>query len=121
MNDRGFTLIEIIAIMVVLVGIFLIVFPSFMSMAKSEEDKKYSNMVNDLCIAGKTYMYSNLDEFPNLSIANSVIELKINELIAYGNVNEGLKNPKTNESVENDTLKYTVLEDFTLDCEYIEE
>ena len=121
MNDKGFTLIEIIAIMVVLVGIFLIVFPSFMGMTKSEEEKKHINMVNDLCIAGKTYMYSNLDEFSNLSIQNSVIELKIEELIAYGSVNKDLKNIKTNKSVEKDTLKYTVLEDFTLDCEYIEE
>lgn len=121
MNDKGFTLIEIIAIMVVLVGIFLVSFPSLTNMAKSDEEKKYDNMVNDLCTAGKTYMYSNMDLFPELSSVNGEVELKIIELILYGNVDKNTLNPKTELSIENDTLKYTVLEDFSLDCEYIEE
>ena len=120
MNTRGFTLIEVIAIMVVLVAIFLVSFPILSNMARSDETKKYDSMVTDLCIAGKTYMYSNMDEFPELSIVNSEIELEIDELISYGNVDKDLVNPKTELSIENDILKYTVLEDFSLDCEYIE-
>lgn len=121
MNTRGFTLIEVIAIMVVLVGIFLVSFPALTNMAKSEEEKKYSNMVNDLCTAGKTYMYSNMDEFPELSVMESEIELQISVLISYGSIDKDLINPKTGLSVKNNILKYTVLEDFTLNCEYIEE
>ena len=119
--NKGFTLIEIIAIMVVLVGIFLVSFPSFVNMAKKDEQRQYDNMVENLCAAGKTYIYSNLDHYPELSLVNEEILLEINVLIAYGNVDKALKNPKTDLSVEKSSLKYTVLEDLSLKCEYIEE
>ena len=92
MNDKGFTLIEVIAIMVVLVAIFLIGFPTLTNMLKSEDDNKYNNMVDNLCIAGKTYMYSNMDEFEELSMVGSEIVLQIDELISYGNVDKDLVN-----------------------------
>ena len=37
------------------------------------------------------------------------------------NVDKDLVNPKTELSVENNTLRYTVLEDLSLNCEFIEE
>lgn len=120
MNDKGFTLVEIVAIMVVLVGIFLVSFPALSGTLKLEEAKKYNNMVIDLCTAGKTYMYSKMDEFPELSIINSDIILEISSLISYGSVDKNLVNPKSELSVKDDSLKYTVREDLTLDCEYIE-
>ncbi len=121
MNTRGFTLVEIIAIMVILVSIFLVSFPALDSMLKSDEEKLYNTMVDDLCIAGKTYLYSNMNLFPELSVVSSEIEIEISELIKYGSVDKNLKNPKTDKTIENNKLQYTVLEDFSLDCKYIEE
>jgi len=117
--QKGFTLVELVAIILILSLIFLVSFPSLKNLTKTEDDKKYDNMVHDLCMAGKSYMYSFDDYSELLSIVNNEIELEINELILYGNVDKNLINPKTNLSVENDILKYTVLEDFTLSCEYI--
>lgn len=119
--NKGFTLIEVVAIIVILVGIFLISFPTLTNMAKSDSEKLYTNMVNNLCTAGKAYMYSNLDDFPNLSIVGSEIELQISELMIYGNVDKELVNPKTELSVEESTLRYIVLEDLSLNCEFVEE
>ena len=121
MNNRGFTLVEVIAIIVILIAIFLVSFPTIKNMVNVDEEKKYDNMVTDLCTAGKTYMYSNMDNFPTLSTIGSVIEININTLIEYGNVNKTLVNPKSELSVKNDKLQYTVLPDFTLECKYIEE
>ena len=121
MNNRGFTLVEVVAIIVILLGIFLVSFPTLNNMLNTDERKKYDNMEIDLCTAGKTYMYSHMDDFPTLSVVGSVIKIKINLLIQYGNVSKNLVNPKSNLSVKNDTLEYTVLDDFTLDCKYIEE
>lgn len=120
MKTRGFTLVELIAIIVVLLGIFLFSFPNLTNMMNTDDEKKYDDMVVNLCTSGKSYMYSNMDDFKELSIANSTIELRIDKLINYGNVDKNLKNPKSNKSVKNDKLKYTVLSDFSLDCEYIE-
>lgn len=121
MNNKGFTLVEVIAIIVVLVGIFLVSFPAINNATKSDEEKLYNNMVADLCSAGKAYMYSNMHLFPNLSVANSEIEVSIRDLINYGNVDKDLMNPKTDKKVENDKLNYKVLEDFSLECDYVKE
>ena len=88
-------------------------------MIKSDSEKQYTKMVDDLCTAGKTYVYANMDKYPQLSTSGSTFELKINELIIYGNVDSDLTNPKTDEKVKKDILKYTVNDDFTLQCEYM--
>lgn len=121
MNSRGFTLVEIIAIIVVLAAIFLISFPTFTNMAKADKEKEYSDMVENLCLAGETYIYSNIEEFSELSIVGSTINIPIEELINYGSVNKNTVNIKTNKTIEKDNLKYTVLDDYTLNCDYIYE
>lgn len=120
MNRRGFTLVELVAIVVILATIFLVSFPTLKNMSTKDDKKRYDTIVEDICTAGKTYMYSNMDSFPNLSIIGEIIDLEVSKLIEYGNVDKNLKNPKTKLSVKYDKLKYTVLEDFSLDCEYIE-
>ena len=121
MNTRGFTLVEVVAIMVILIGIFLVSFPALNNMVNSDEEKLYDTMVDDLCIAGKTYLYSHLDLYPNLSIIGETVQLDISLLIEYGNVDSDIVNPKTNQNIKEDKLKYIVLEDLSLDCKYIEE
>jgi len=120
MNNKGFTLIELTAIILVLATIFLISFPKFMNMAISDEEKKYENMIDNLCLAGESYIYNNIDEFKQYFTVDNKIEIIIEELIVYGNVDNNLNNPKTEKSVKNDILTYTVMSDNSLSCEYIE-
>ena len=119
MNNRGFTLVEIIGVIIILACIFLVGFPTLNNMLNKENNEEYDAMVENLCTAGKTYMYSNMDSFKELSIIDSEIILDINELILYGSVDKNTINPNTKESVSKDKLKYKVLEDYSLDCEYM--
>ena len=119
MNNKGFTLIELVGIIIVLAAIFLVSFPAFLNTAKTDEEQKYDDMIENLCLAGKSYIYANTDKFDELSTINSKIEISIKELMAYGNVDRTLKNPKTNQTVEKDSLIYTVTNE-SLDCQYIE-
>lgn len=121
MNNKGFTLVELVAVILVLVAIFLVSFPSIMNMANAEEEKKYEAMVENLCLAGESYIYANTDDFEQLSVADSKIEITVKELIMYGNIAGNLTNPKTNKSVQTSVLTYTVLKDYSLDCEYNED
>ena len=121
MKRNGFTLVEVIAIVVVLAAIFAVSVPAISNVYDADEKKLYDNMVKDLCAAGKSYMYANMQLFPELSTIDSFIEIEIEDLISYGNVDKNLKNPKTGEKVKNSSLKYTVLNDLSLDCKYIEE
>ena len=120
MDTKGFTLIELTAVIVVLASIFLVSFPALQNIARSDEEKKYDNMVEDLCLAGKSYIYANMEGFEGLSVVGTKVEINISELILYGNVDKDLINPKTEVSVKNNKLIYTVLSDYSLDCQYIE-
>ena len=120
MNNKGFTLIELVGIVLILAAIFLVSFPALLNMTKADEEKSYNTMITDLCLAGESYIYSNMEDFNNLSVIGSNININIDELILYGNVDSDLKNPKTKASVSQDRLVYTVLQDYSLDCEYIE-
>ena len=119
-RSSGFTLIELTAVIVVLASIFLVSFPALLNIARTDEEKKYHNMIEDLCLAGKSYIYANMDDFEGLSVVGTEIEIEVSELILYGNVDKDLINPKTEVSVKNNKLIYTVLSDYSLDCEYIE-
>ena len=119
MNNRGFTLIEIIGVIIILTCIFLVGFPTLNNMLNKESTEEYDTMVENLCTAGKTYMYANMDSFKELSNIDSEITLEIEELILYGNVDKNTTNPNTGELVSKDMLKYKVLDDYSLDCEYM--
>jgi len=120
MDNRGFTLIELTAVIVVLVTIFLVSFPAILNMSKDEKETEYQNMVEDLCLAGKSYIYANMDSYEELTIVGSTINIKISELISYGNINENITNVKTNRLIKQDSLTYRVLGDYSLDCKYNE-
>jgi hypothetical protein len=77
-------------------------------------------MVENLCLAGESYIYANIDEFDDISIIGNQIEITIEELIIYGSVERDLLNPKTENKINNDTLIYTVLNDKSLKCQYQE-
>lgn len=121
MKRNGFTLVEVIAIVVILAAIFMISVPAISNVSNVDEKKLYNNMVKDLCAAGKSYMYANMHLFPELDVVDSSIQIAIEDLISYGNVDKDLKNPKTGEKIKDNSLKYTVLNDLSLDCTYIEE
>ena len=116
MNNKGFTLIELVAIVLVIAAIFMVSFPNLLNLSK----KKYNSMVESLCLAGATYIYNNEVDFKSMIIPNNKIEIVISELIINEMVKNNTMNPKTNKSVENDKLIYTVQSDKSLSCEYKE-
>lgn len=120
MNTKGFTLIELTAIIVVLATIFLVSFPILLNTARTDEEEKYENMLKNLCLAGESYIYANMDDFPGLSVESTQFEIEVSELIVYGIVDKDLINPQTNQTVEDDSLIYTVLADHSLNCKYKE-
>ncbi|MDO4962494.1 MAG: hypothetical protein Q4E75_00095 [bacterium] len=117
--SKGFTLIELIGIILILATIVLVSFPMLTGVTKKENDNKYNSMVEDLCLAGKSYIYANISDY-DLGTPDSSFIININTLIEYGNVSSDIINPKTNNSINSDHLYFKVLTDKTLDCEYID-
>lgn len=116
MDNRGFTLVELTAIIIILALIFLVAFPNLQSIVKNDKEKQYETMVKDLCLAGEEYIYSNLSNFGEF-IPGEKIEIVIDDLIKNDVIDDKI-NPKSKKSVKYDMLIYTVLADETLECSY---
>ena len=56
MNKKGFTLIELIAVIVILALISLIVFPAVNSMIKNSKEKAYNVQIDEIIDAAKNYL-----------------------------------------------------------------
>ena len=78
-NNRGFTLIEITAVVLILGVIFLTSFPTLERlMKKSEQDKDKFNEDN-IIMAAKTYLNIHSSEYE--FTPNSDIEIKLSKLV----------------------------------------
>ena len=118
LKKSGFTLVELLGIIIIISLIFLFSFTNLSNTTKKNKENEYEMFVKDLCLAGQNYIYSNMEKYPGTSKINSEITLNVNDLIIEGLVEKNTLNPKTNTNILNDYLIYTVKSDYTLDCEY---
>ena len=116
LKNKGFTLIELIAIVVVLAAIFLVSFPILLGITKNTKESKYDVTVGNLCEAGKTYIANNQNKYPNATSVGAKITIPVIELVEYGVVDQDTIDPALNLSLEDSTLIYTVKDDQSLSC-----
>lgn len=117
-EKSGFTLVELLGIIIIISLIFLFSFTNLSNTTKKNKENEYEMFVKDLCLAGQNYIYSNLEKYPETSKINSEITINVNDLIIEGLIDKNTLNPKTNTNILNDYLIYTVKSDYTLNCEY---
>lgn len=117
MKKNGFTLIELIAIILVLVAICLVSFPTILNMAKKSDKNAYEEYKNTICLAAKTYVTNE-----NKISDQSEIIISINDLVDLGYIDDSLTNPKTKLTAfeENKTVNIIVNSDKSLECIYSE-
>ena len=97
MKTRGFTMIELLAIITILSLILLISFPTLINITRNDKEREYNDLVDTLCKAGETYIYNNQQIYPELENIGSVFYLRIADLINDNLVNKSQKSPKTGE------------------------
>ena len=66
MNKKGFTLIELIAVIVILALISLIVFPTVNSIIKNSKEKAYNVQIDEIINAAKNYLTDNPTCIPEM-------------------------------------------------------
>ena len=117
MKTRGFTMIELLAIITVLAAILLVSFPTLINMTRKDKERQYNDMVTTLCKSGETYIYDNEDMFPGLGTEGNSIYIELDDLINYGLVKNNEINPKTNNNLFG-RLEYIVQADKSLKCNF---
>ena len=117
LNNKGFTLIELVAIVVVLTAIFLVAVPVITKMSKDSETKKYNVFVDLVCDAAKSYVYSNPDDFDLDETGDSEV-IMISELIDEGLVSSTMRDPKKDVLASTGSVILEVSNDLSLICSY---
>lgn len=90
-NQKGFTMVEVLGIITVLVLISLFTFPIITSLIKSTSNDKVEQFLETIYQASETYVEINYDNYKNFE--NGFISVK--KLIDEGYLQKGLINPST--------------------------
>lgn len=103
MNKKGFTLVELIAIILVLSIILTVIFISLTNSIENTKESEYKNFIFNLEMAAETYVnlpgiYKVIDE--KIKNGETVI-ISISDLIGAGIIDEVPINPKTEQEFRN--------------------
>ena len=120
MNNKGFTMIELLAIITVLVTILLVSFPTLINMTRRDKERQYNDLVATLCKAGETYIYDNPDVYSDIGTEGTITYVDLDELIDDNLINGEQINPKTGNKLFGN-IKYTTEADKSLKCDYAED
>lgn len=117
-NKKGFTLIELVAILGIISIIILLGAPILINQIETSRKNKYNNFVSDLCLAAESYInHSNdIEEFDDFNNPNDTVNINISSLIANGYIKSNIKNPNTDEKINDEILTVKLTDDMTYSC-----
>nr|MBP3259026.1 prepilin-type N-terminal cleavage/methylation domain-containing protein [Bacilli bacterium] len=87
MNKKGFTLTELIAILVIISIVALIAVPAVVNSIKNNNHDSYNGVVNDIILASETYA---------ANMGASIVQVSVETLKQAGYLSPDLKNPIDN-------------------------
>ena len=97
MKNKGFTLVELLAILGVLAVITLITVPIIDSTIKKNKEKLYNSQINSIKASLKTWGDDNIESLP--VDENTPLNITLGRLKSDGFVDIDIKNPKTKKQV----------------------
>lgn len=99
---RGFTLIELMAVIVVLGIVAVIVMPTIDRFVRKAQYASYDVQIDAIIDGAKNWTVDNTNRIPDNN--NETISIYLSELKNGGFVREDLINPLTDQSFSNNTL-----------------
>lgn len=111
-KKNGFTLIELIGIIVILGVLVAIGVPSLLKTLNNNKNKEYETFEKNLFLATESYIQKHQDSFSNLNSENGSAMVSINTLVDNGLIKRSLINPKTGQKINLlDFVKVTTMID----------
>lgn len=106
-NKKGFTLIELIGVIVIIALLALIITPIISTVLKNSKNKLYKNTLNNIELSAKDWFTDedNIEKLPN-NVASCYITLT--DLKNAGLVDLDIKNPKTGELLDDTKINILV-------------
>ena len=103
MNEKGFTLVELLAVIVLLGLISLLTIPVVDRIMKDNREKADDVNVDTILNAAYDYVQQNPSNLPN-NIDGDSTTFTLGEVISAGLLKEDIVNPKTNSEYSDDSV-----------------
>ena len=106
---KGFTLVELLAILAILGAVILVSVPSIISTNKNSREKNYEQYQESIENAAEVYVETHPDKYNELkTVNNTEININTEDLVASGVIQGTLVNPKTDVQLINEPSKVNV-------------
>lgn len=113
-SRKGFTLIELMGVIVVMSIILLVGLPTISNMMKKDVESTYERYLVELYAASESYFVENKDFYPALVAPGGQAYVTIDELMSEGYIRNVVTDPETNEDLPIETqVEVTVNADYT--------
>lgn len=113
-SKKGFTLIELMGVIVVMSIILLVGLPTISNMMKKDVESTYERYLVELYAASESYFVENKDFYPALVAPGGQAYVTIDELMSEGYIRNVVTDPETNEDLPIETqVEVTVNADYT--------
>lgn len=118
MKKNGFTLVELLGMLVILGLISLVSFYYVINILGNSTEQEYNTFTNNLYIAAEAYIEANREMYPELSVVNGTVFIGIDELLKEGYIEKIPKNPKTDAFEEKATIVAKTNNNYVIEFSY---
>jgi len=109
MNNKGFTLVEILAVVVILGVIALITVPVTLSIIDRSKQNMYDRQISEITEAARMYVSENSTKNVNLSTIGYSNVITLQQLSDDGYIDLPITNTLTNQDFDPDCLTVTIV------------
>lgn len=102
MNKKGFTLIELIAVLGILSSMFMLTIPTIANTIKEVKLEQYKTIENQIKEAAEIYVQENREM---MNVSDEIISLSIEELVKANLLKAPLLDPRDNSDLQEGCVK----------------
>ncbi len=107
---KGFTLVELLAVIIILGLLTIIAIPSIIGILNNEKENISDSMKNIIINASSLYIEDNSGVYPKVN--NNVYCIKLESLVNDNRLSKPLKDPVTNKEIDlNKYIKVSIIND----------
>lgn len=101
MNNKGFTLLEVILVVAILGVITLIIVPSVSSLLNKNKSEQYENLKKSIISAAKMYVSDNRYDL-GINCTNNIYQftIELNKLVDAGDLSNPVIDPRDKSEIE---------------------
>ncbi len=114
---KGFTLVELLATLVIIGLISLMSFSSLNNQIKQTNKSSYDKFISSVELAVESYI-TNSDDYPKLKVQNNPVCINLKEVVLKRYLGSKITNPKTNTSITESSVVVKLDENSTYTYEY---